>query len=216
MPKCRENPPYRGLSRLAPMGRLSAPLLLFAAAALAAVALSACGGDSADLLPGKTASEIESNLDEVARLAGEGECVGAEDAAREVSAEVEALGGVDAKLKQALGEGASRLNEVVAGCEEAEPEEEELEPFEAEEEAESTGKPEKDKESEKPEKAEKPEKEEPEAELEEPEEATSPPGSNGKGKGLEKGHGPPETVTPPAEEGPSGGVGPGTEVEGGE
>ncbi|MET0559876.1 MAG: hypothetical protein ABW065_14620 [Solirubrobacterales bacterium] len=194
------------------MGRLNAPLLVFAVAALAAVGLSACGGDSADLLPGKTASEIESNLDEVARLAGEGECVGAEDAAQEVSAEVEALGGVDAKLKQALREGASRLNEVVAGCEEAEPEEEELEPVEPEEEVESAEKPEKGK---KAEKQEKPEKKAPEAEVEEPEEAT-PPAANGKGKGLEKGGGPPETVTPPAEEAPSGGVGPGTEVEGGD
>lgn len=209
MAKCRQNPPHRGLSRLAPMGRLSAPLLVFAAAALAAVAISACGGDSADLLPGKTASEIESNLDQVAQLAGEGECVGAENAAQEVSAEVEALGGVDAKLKQALSEGASRLNEVVAGCEEAEPEEE-LEPFEPEEELEPAEKAKKEK----AEKPVKPGKEKPEAETEEPEETTSPalpPQSHGKGKGLEEA---PETTTPPAEETPSGGVGPGTEVEG--
>ncbi len=209
MAKCRENPPPGGLSRLARMGRLSAPLLVFATAVLAAVALSACGDSGAELLPGKTASEIEANLDEVARLAGEGECVGAADAAQEVSAEVDALGNVDAKLKQALGEGASRLNEVVAGCEE-EPAEEELEPVEAEEEVESAEKPKPGKGAEKPK---KPEKEAPEAEVEEPEETT--PGSNGKGKGLEKGGGPPETVTPPAEEAPSGGVGPGTEVEGG-
>ena len=48
------------------MGRLSAlPLALLAVAALA-LALSACGGGSdAELLPGTTASEITSNLDEV-------------------------------------------------------------------------------------------------------------------------------------------------------
>jgi len=194
------------------MGRLRAPLLVFAAAALAAVAISACGGDSADLLPGKTASEIESNLDQVARLAGEGECVGAENAAQEVSAEVEALGGVDAKLKQALSEGTSRLNEVVASCEEGEPEEEELEPVEPEEEVESAGKPEKKEKGEKPEKA---EKEKPETEVEEPEETTPPP-SNGKGKGAENGQGPEGEGPPGLAEPPSGGVGPGTEVEAGD
>lgn len=193
------------------MARLSAPLLVLAAAVLVTAVISACGDSGADLLPGKTASEIEANLDEVARLAGEGECVGAEDAAQEVSAEVDALGGVDAKLKQALGEGASRLNEVVASCEEEESAEEEPEPVEPEEEVESAEKPKQGKGAEKPDKS---EKEAPEAEVEEPDETT--PGSNGKGKGLEKGGGPPETVVPPpAEEAPSGGVGPGTEVEGG-
>lgn len=209
MPKCRENPPPRGLSRLARMGRSGAPLLVLATAVLATVALSACGGSSPDLLPGKTASEIEANLDQVARLAGEGECVGAADAAQEVSAEVDALGNVDAKLKQALGEGAARLNEVVARCEEAEPpEEEELEPVEPEEEAESTEKPKQGK------GAEKPEKKEPEGEAEEPKEEVPPP-SNGKAKGAENGKGPEGTGPPGLSEPPSGGVGPGTEVEGG-
>lgn len=192
------------------MGRLSASLLAFSLAALAAAALSACGGGGADLLPGRTASEIESNLDEVARLAGEGECIGAADAAREVSADVEALGGVDAKLKRALDEGATRLNEVVAGCEEEEePVEEEVEPFEPEEELEAAEKAEKPKKSEKHEKAEKPEKEE-EAEAPEEEEGSSlPPQANGKGKGLEEGQGPSEGGGPP-----SGGLGPSTPVEG--
>jgi len=188
------------------MARLSAPLLALATAAIAALALSACGGGSPDLLPGKTASEIESNLDQVAQLAGEGECVGAENAAQEVSAEIEGLGGVDAKLKQALGEGADRLNEVVASCEE-EPVEEEVEPVE-EEELEPTEK------HEKPEKAEKPEKEEPEVKPEEPEETTPPPASSGKGKGAENGQGPEGSGPPGHTEPPSGGVGPGTAVEG--
>lgn len=188
------------------MGRLTAPFLAVSVAALLAAALSACGGSDAELLPGRTASEIESNLDEVARLAREGECVGAADAAQQVSADVESLGGVDAKLKRALREGANRLNEVVANCEEAEPEEE-VEAFEPEEEelepAEEAEKPKKEK-------PEKPEKEE--AETEQPEEEANPelpPQSNGKGKGLEKGQGPPENAG-----GPSGGVGPSTAVEG--
>jgi outer membrane biosynthesis protein TonB len=189
------------------MGRLTAPLLAFSLAALLAVALSACGGSDAELLPGDTASEIESNLDEVARLAGEDECGGAADAAQQVSADIEALGGVDAKLKQALREGASRLNEVVASCEEEEPEEE-VEAFEPEEEVEPAEEAEKPKKPEKEEKPEKPEKEE--AETEAPEEETTPSTpSQGKGKGPE------ETPTPPAAGGtPSGGVGPSTAVEG--
>ena len=190
------------------MGRLTAPLLAFSLAALLAVALSACGGSDAELLPGDTASEIESNLDEVARLAGEEECVGAADAAQQVSADIEALGGVDAKLKEALREGASRLNELVADCEEEEPVEEEVETFEPEEELEPAEKAEKPKKPAKEEKPEKAEKEEPEAEEPE-EEANLPPQSNGKGKGPE------EAPTPPAAGGtPSGGVGPSTAVEG--
>jgi outer membrane biosynthesis protein TonB len=191
------------------MGRLTASLLVFSLAAVLAVALSACGGSDAELLPGRTASEIESNLDEVARLAAEKECIGAEDAAQEVSSEVAALGDVDAKLKQALSEGASRLSEVVASCEE-EPAEEEVETFEPEEEIETAEKAAKPKKAEKEEKSEKPEKEE--AETEAPEEEGSPslpPQANGKGKGLENGEGPSEGGAPP-----SGGVGPGTPVEG--
>lgn len=191
------------------MGRLTASLLAFSAAAVLAAALSACGGSDAELLPGRTANEIEANLDEVARLAREGECVGAEDAAQQVSSDIDSLGDVDAKLKQALREGAARLNEVVVNCVEEEPEEE-VESFEPEEEelepAEEAEKPEK---KQKPEKAEKPEKEEPETEA--PEEEANPelpPQSNGKGKGLENGQGPPEGGTP------SGGVGPSTAVEG--
>lgn len=189
------------------MVRLTAPFLAFSAAALLAASLSACGGGDAELLPGRTASEIESNLDEVARLAGEGECVGAADAAQQVSADINSLGGVDAKLKRALREGAERLNEVVANCEEVEPEE--VETFEPEAELEPAEEAEKPK-KEKPEKAEKPEKEAPQAEQ--PEEEANPelpPQSNGKGKGLENGEGPSESPG-----GSSGGVGPSTPVEG--
>jgi hypothetical protein len=101
------------------MGRLTAPLLALALGAVAAVALVACGGgSSAKLLPGNTASQITTNLDEVKQLAQSGECVGAENAAQQVSTQIDALGGVDKKLKQALREGANRLGEVVANCEE--------------------------------------------------------------------------------------------------
>ncbi len=102
------------------MGRLTAPLLALALGAAAAVALASCGsGSNAKLLPGNTASQITANLDEVKRLAQSGECVGAENAAQQVSNQIDALGGVDKKLKQALREGAARLNEVVAECEES-------------------------------------------------------------------------------------------------
>jgi len=178
------------------MGRLSAsfPALLLAAAV--AVGLSACGSSGgADLLPGGTASEIESNLEEVRQLVEEGDCPGAADAAASVGIQVEELHGVDAKLKAALAEGADRLNEVVAGCEEEKEPEETTEGLEEEE-------PEVD-ESEKPA---KPKKEKVEKETGPPEEAPEPPGQE-----EEKGKGPPEETGGGA---PSGGVGPGTAVEG--
>ncbi|MGA8744351.1 MAG: hypothetical protein WB507_00610 [Solirubrobacterales bacterium] len=84
---------------------------------LAAVALASCGAESsAKLLPGNTAGEITKNLDEVKQLAQSGECVGAESAAQQVASQIDALGGVDQSLKQALREGAARLNEVVSRC----------------------------------------------------------------------------------------------------
>jgi hypothetical protein len=185
------------------MARLSAFLLAFSLAAVAVLGLAACGSSGgADLLPGKTAGEINSNLDQVQELMSEGECIGAEDAAQEVSAEVDALGGVDPKLKQALREGATRLNEVVASCEEA-PEETVPAIDEAEEPAAVEKK-------EKPAKAAKPKKEAEEQE-EETTSATLPPQAEGKAKGHEE---EPEEEAPPAETGSggtsAGGVGPGT------
>jgi outer membrane biosynthesis protein TonB len=187
------------------MGRLSASLIAIVLGAAMALGLVACGGDGdADLLPGGTASEINANLDQVEQLASEGDCVGAAEAAQAVSSQVETLGGVDAKLKEALREGAARLNEVVAGCEEA-PEEETVPTIEEAEEPE-----------EEEEKQEKPEKPKPEKEAEEPEEETDPtlpPQAEGKAKGHEK----PEEEAPPVESGggtPSGGLGPGEPAEG--
>ncbi len=190
------------MSRLDFMPRLSASLIAVSLAA-AALGLTACGGGSdAELLPGDTAKEISSNLDQVEQLADEGDCLGASDAAQAVSLQVEELGGVDAQLKQALEEGAARLNEVVAGCEEEAVEEEPVETIEDAEE------PEDEEREEKPEKPEKPEKEDEAAE----EEPSLPPQAEGKAKGQEK----PEEEAPPVESGgtPSGGVGPGVPAEG--
>jgi outer membrane biosynthesis protein TonB len=99
------------------MPRLASSLLAIALCA-AAIALSSCGEEDAQLLPGGTAREITANLDTVGVLADEGDCVGAESAALQVSEQVEAIEGVDERLKRALREGAARLNEVVAECEE--------------------------------------------------------------------------------------------------
>jgi outer membrane biosynthesis protein TonB len=185
------------------MGRLNAPLLALALGAVAAMALAACGsGGSAKLLPGDTAKEISANLDQVKTLANEGECVGAEDAAQQVSAQIDALGGVDKQLKQALREGATRLNEVVESCVETEaPEETEaietaVEPAPAE----KKPKPEKPAKT----KPEKPTKEEP------AETTPAPPATPTTGGGEEG-----STEAPAGEDGgaPSGGVGPGAPAE---
>jgi hypothetical protein len=184
------------------MPRLAAPTLALGLAAAAMVSLTACGGEDAKLLPGETAREITANLDSVKQLSDEGDCLGAESAAAQVSEQIEELGGVDRKLKQALQTGAARLNEVIAECEEAGGEA--LAPAEVA--------PETEGEEEKPSKAEKKEKGK-EAKLpppapEKPESAHElPPQANGEGKGLENGNGPPPAGS---EEGgavsPSGGV----------
>jgi len=117
--KCRQNPRRKAFSRLAAMRRPATLALALALGCASAIFLAACGGgEDAQLLPGSTAQEITENLDTVQQLAGEGECVGASDAALEVSGQVEALSGVDPKLKRALEAGAARLNEVVASCDE--------------------------------------------------------------------------------------------------
>ncbi|HWT89774.1 MAG TPA: hypothetical protein VN179_01540 [Solirubrobacterales bacterium] len=192
------------------MARLSALFLAFLLGLAGAVALVSCGGsEEADLLPGTTADQIESNLDEVERLADEGDCVGAESAVAEVTAEVEELQGVDRRLKTALQEGTARLSEVVGRCEEETVEEETEPSLETDIEAEEVEEDEKKPKKEKPD-----EDEEPVEPVEEPEPeegAELPPQS-----GEEKGGGesaPP--VAPEAEEAPapSGGVGPSVGVE---
>jgi hypothetical protein len=191
------------------MARLSALFLAFLLGTASAVALVSCGGgEDADLLPGTTAEQIESNLTEVGELADAEDCIGAESAVAEVIAQVEELQGVDSRLKAALQEGTERLSVVVGRCEEETTEEETEPTLETDVEAEV-------EDEEKP-KKEKPEKED-EAE-EEPSEGDEgpelPPQSNGKGE--EKGGGGESTppAEPPAEETPpSGGVGPSVGVE---
>jgi outer membrane biosynthesis protein TonB len=194
------------------MGRLSASLPVLGLLAAAATGLTACGSSGGDeLLPGGTASEIKSNLSQVEQLVAEGECVGAENSAAEIGSQVEELTGVDARLKRALAEGATRLTENVSSECVEEPEEEET--TSGVEETAEEG-PEKKPKPEKPKKEEKEEKEEEaEAEPEAEEGPTLPPQSNGKGEENGEGKGPP--VEAGEEEGPpSGGVGPGVPVEG--
>jgi hypothetical protein len=193
------------------MARLSPLLLVFLLGIASATALASCGGGGgADLLPGTTAEQIETNLDLVEELAADEDCIGAEDAVAEVTAEVEDLEGVDLKLKTALQEGTSRLSELVSLCEEevtSEETEPSLETNVEAEEVEDEKKPKKDK----------PEKEstEPKEEPSEGEGPTLPPQSNGKGEENGKGGGePPAEPETETEETPSsGGVGPGVGVE---
>jgi hypothetical protein len=202
------------------MGRLSTFLLALLLGGASAVTLVSCGSDSdAKLLPGTTASQIESNLDQVNQLVASGDCIGAEDAVAEVAAEVEEVN-VAAKLKTALQEGTAKLSEVVSRCEEEAGEEEEAEPSpEGDVEAEEVEQEEleaEEKAGEKVEKLkEKEEKEEEKAEAPNAEEGELPPQAGGEGKA--KGHEvtpPPATPAPePAEEEPSGGVGPGVGVK---
>jgi outer membrane biosynthesis protein TonB len=187
------------------MGRFHRHLLALLLVLAATLALASCGeGDSAELLPGSTASEISSNLKDVRRLADEEDCVGAQDAALEVSDQIDALGGVDQKLKTALREGATRLEEVVAACTEAEPEEvEEISPSistEPEEVEEPDKKKPKQEEKEPPGQEKKAEKEAEKEEKEaEPETSAEPPTT------------PSESPTPPSGT-PPGGIAPGTEA----
>lgn len=205
-------PAQRAFSRLATVRRLASPALALALGVAAALSLASCGSEDAKLLPGNTAREITENLDRVRQFAGEGECAGAADAAREVEFQVESLAGVDAKLKQALERGAARLDEAIASCEEtaAEP----GQPLDEATTGESTTEPSKkdEKEEEKREKElEKLEKEEEKREEEEEsqgEEEVEPP--------EEVPPGPPANV-PPSEGGGTGapgGVSPNSAVGG--
>jgi outer membrane biosynthesis protein TonB len=188
---------------------LALSTLALALGAAAAVALVACGGgEDAKLLPGNTAQEINENLDRVQQYAEEGECVGAEDAVGEVTAQVESLQGVDPKLEDALRRGAARLGEVVAGCEE-----ETTETISPAEESPSTEETERippgqekkaEKEREKEERDQEKEEEKADKEAEKAEKET-PPAESPEEKT--------QPVTPPGkggDTGPSGGVGPST------
>lgn len=208
--RCREILRRGPFSRLARMPRSPQSSLALALAVAAAVALVACGGEDAKLLPGETAREITANLDTVQQLSGEGDCIGAESAAQQVGEQIEALEGVDPKLKRALEDGAARLEEAIAGCEESTSEAiaPATIPPEAEDSEEKAPKEKEGKETKT-----KPEKEEEAPETSPP--PPLPPQANGEGKGLENGNGPPPSEEG-AEESPSGGVSPGSPAGEGE
>lgn len=196
-PKCRQKRALGAFSRLAAVRR---PVASATILSLAVLSLAACGGsDDAKLLPGTTAAEITENLDLVKRYAEEGECVGALDAAAEVRVQVEALQGVDAKLKEALQHGAQRLDEVATECEESSAEEttttEETTKPEHKEPPGQEKKAEREREEE--EKAEERETEPAPGEKTAPEESEAPPGEDG-------GTGAPGGVSPGAPAGPAG------------
>lgn len=212
------------------MGRLRAATLLLVALA-AGLLLAACGSSgNGELLPGTTASQIESNLEQVRSSAEEGNCEAAEDAVAQVSTEVNGLQKVDKELKAALKQGAAKLSEVVGSCgvkeeeaaqakeeEEQEVEEEEQAALEAEEEQAAEQEAEKDqKAQEREEKAQ--EKAEEHAAQPGPSEEGEESGPKGKAKGHEEEEIEPEgeeEVIPPTEGGAAGGIGPGAEAEGG-
>src|SRR5690349_5252585 len=166
------------------MARLTAATLALALGAACALALVACGGSDAKLLPGDTAREITENLDAVQRLAGEGECEAAEDAALQVSAQIDALEGIDPKLKANLQEGAERLNEVIDTCAEETTEETVEEEPETEEEIEKPEKPTPaEKEAEKAQEQEEKAQEHEQKQEEKEAEKTEPPGQTGENPG---------------------------------
>jgi hypothetical protein len=198
--RCREILRREPFSRLAQMARFPLRSAAVGLTVAASLGLAACGGEDAKLLPGETAREITANLDTVQQLSDEGDCIGAESAAEQVGEQIAALEGVDRKLKAALEDGAARLEEVIAGCEESVTES--IAPATIPTEPEEEEKP-----KEKEEKKGKPKDEEAEAET-----PSLPPQAKGEGKGLEKGQGPPPSEEAPEEppaESPSGGVSPG-------
>lgn len=102
------------------MFRFTVWILALALGAAAAVALVSCGGDTEGLLPGQSADEIVSNLNQVEQDAVNGDCASAQSAADEVRQQIDDLGGdVNTQLKARLRDGAARLQQLVSTtCEE--------------------------------------------------------------------------------------------------
>jgi hypothetical protein len=217
------------------MGRVRAASLVLAALAVGLL-LAACGGGGAQLLPGPTADQITTQLDQVRQTNDEGNCESAEDGVAKVSTEVDELGKVDVKLKKAMRQAAAKLSEVVGTCRAQEEKEqaaeeakaEEQEEAEAEELAEEEAFEEEQKTQEREEDEENEEREEKAQEkAEEHAEQPGPPEEGEESNGKAKGHEKQEEVEPPVEGeeevippgpqggGPAGGVGPGAAVEGG-
>jgi hypothetical protein len=194
------------------MRRFTAFLLAVVLGVAAAVALVSCGGGgNADLLPGNTANEITANLDKVKQLASGGDCAGAQSEALQVSEQIDALGGVDKRLKQALRDGAIRLNEVVASCTATTAG---TAPITVPSTSESTPTPAKQKGPKKPKTATTPTVTTPTTTTTAP---TLPPQANGNGNGLGNGNGNgPGTSEGGGTGAPSGGVAPGSPASGGD
>lgn len=213
------------------MGRVRAASLVLAALAVGLL-LAACGGSSKDkLLPGPTADQISSHLDQVRVSYQAGDCEKAEQGVANVSTEVDELGKVDAQLKKAMRQAAAKLSVVVSTCREKEEEKEQaaeeaeaekLAEVEAEEladqEAEEETFEKEQKAEEREDKEEAQEKAEKQAEQPGPDESEE---SNGKAKGHEKQEeieppveGEEEVIPPTTGEGPAGGIGPGAEAGG--
>lgn len=190
------------------MARLTAAAGVLALSVACALGLSACGGSDAKLLPGETAAEITENLDAVKQLAAEEQCVDAEDEALEVSTQIESLQGIDPELKSNLEEGAERLNEVVAECDEEAEEEEPLDTVETTEEEEPEKPTKAEKDAEKLQEKEEKDEEKAEEQEEKEAEAAEPPGPSGSNPG----HGGEPPGQEKKEETPSGGIGPGSEA----
>jgi hypothetical protein len=175
--------------------RTAISTLALAFGVAAALALVSCGGgEDAKLLPGNTAAEITENLDLVKQYVAEDECVGAENAVSDINSQIEGLTAVDPKLVEALQRGATRLSEVVAGCEEEETEAvapeseatteegtEKTPPGQEKKEEKEREKEEKtlEKEAEKAEKSEPPSAEKPTPEEKEPTTPVPPPSEGG-------------------------------------
>ncbi len=193
---CRRNPDPGSFSRLGRVSRPALTLLALALGAMASVALAACGEEDARLLPGETARQITANLDTVEQLADEGDCAGAESATLQVSEQLRALEGVDPRLERALEQGAARLEEVVARCEE-EVEATEPVPVEPEGEGEDEDREKEEEREAKEEEAREKEEEKQEDEEDESDEGEGspllPPQAEGEGKGVEgeQGNAPP-------------------------
>jgi hypothetical protein len=100
------------------MPRLLAGIISVALGVGCAGLVSCGGGGDGGLIPGDDAAAIIDNLDEIAQLAQDGNCVTAADHASEVQDQVDALpSDVDPDLKQALKDSVSTLRSLAGNTE---------------------------------------------------------------------------------------------------
>ncbi len=103
------------VSRLRTLSRLAVPTLALALGAVLALALVSCGSrDTKGLLPGDTANQIVSNLNQVEQDASDGSCISAAQEVATVQDQIRSLpASVDSQLRARLEAGAQRLADVV-------------------------------------------------------------------------------------------------------